>query len=76
MNNKVKQRLLELLSTGNAHTVAILGDELYYAIDEEMKTDTAFSWGEYFKDIATDKSFKTDIDNMHLIVTRSSIKEI
>lgn len=69
MYDKVKSHLLEVLSNCDNHTVAILGDELYYEVDGEMKTDAMTGFGEYFKDIVTDASFKTEIDNMHLIVT-------
>ena len=69
MYNKIKHHLIEVLKSCDNHTVAILGDELYYEVDGELKIDPMVGFGSYFQDIVFDKSFKTQIDNMHLIVT-------
>jgi hypothetical protein len=69
MYNKVKRRLLEVLSNCDNHTGAILGDELYYELDGEMKIDAMKGFGDFLTDILMDASFKTEMENMHLFIT-------
>jgi hypothetical protein len=66
--DKIKERLIAVLSKSDNQTAAILGDELYYEINGEQKNDPTIGWGDFFQDIVSDKSFKTEIENMHLII--------
>ena len=67
MNNQLKQHLKDLLTTYGV--VAILGDDLYYEVEGEPTKDYISGWDQYFDEIVSDTDFKTEIENMHLIIT-------
>ena len=62
-----KKYLLNVLS--RYKTVAILGDRLFYQIDEETVEDDMLGWDEYFYEIMSDPNFKTELENMHMIIS-------
>ena len=66
--SEYKKHVLDLLSRYGS--VAILGDSLFYPIcEDESAEDDMRGWDEYFYEIMSDPDLKTELENMHIIIS-------